>query len=165
MGHPQDDRDGRSERHHLALDVSQLEETFAIHVRSFGLDVGMVREYKFHPERRWRLDFAWPEQMLAVEIEGGTWGGGRHTTGAGFEKDCEKYAEALVLGWRVLRVTGTQVRKGQAVGWLKRVLPSECKHCSAFFKSYRCGMTTHGECDCPKCQGMCECRSDIRVCT
>lgn len=102
--------------------MSALEETFAIHVRSFGLDAGMVREYKFHPERRWRLDFAWPDQKLAVEIEGGTWGGGRHTTGAGFEKDCEKYAEALCLGWRVLRVTGTQVRKGQAVGWLTRCI-------------------------------------------
>lgn len=102
--------------------MSALEDQFALHVRAHGLADGMVREHKFHPERRWRFDFAWPQHQLAVEVEGGTWGGGRHTTGAGYEKDCEKYAEALCLGWRVLRVTGTQVKKGQAVMWLSRTL-------------------------------------------
>lgn len=32
-----------------------------------------------------------------------------------------------------------------------------CKHCEAFFKRYQCAKTTIGECDCPKCQGYCEC--------
>jgi hypothetical protein len=26
-----------------------------------------------------------------------------------------------------------------------------------FFEKYRCAQQTHGECDCPKCQGYCEC--------
>ena len=26
-----------------------------------------------------------------------------------------------------------------------------------FFKRFRCGAATHGECDCPKCQGYCKC--------
>mgnify|MGYP006149714629 CR=1 FL=1 len=30
-----------------------------------------VKEHKFHPKRKWRLDLAWPEEKLAVEIEGG----------------------------------------------------------------------------------------------
>ena len=34
---------------------------------------------------------------------------------------------------------------------------SKCKMCERFFKSYRCGATLLGECDCPKCQGMCKC--------
>jgi very-short-patch-repair endonuclease len=71
-------------------------------------------EYRFHPERRWRFDFAWPSKKIAVEIEGGTWSGGRHTTGAGFEKDCEKYNAAVMLEWRVLRFTGKQVKSGEA---------------------------------------------------
>ena len=64
-----------------------------------------VSEHKFHPARKWRFDFAWPEVRLALEVEGGVWTGGRHTRGAGFLKDIEKYNVAACLGWRVLRCT------------------------------------------------------------
>ena len=64
-----------------------------------------VKEYKFHPTRKWRFDYAFPESMVAVEVEGGVWTGGRHTSGAGFLKDMEKYNTALLHGWRVYRVT------------------------------------------------------------
>ncbi len=63
------------------------------------------REWKFDAKRRWRFDYAWPQQMVALEVEGGVWTGGRHTRGAGFLKDIEKYNRAAVLGWRLLRVT------------------------------------------------------------
>jgi hypothetical protein len=63
------------------------------------------REWKFDAKRRWRFDYAWPQQMIALEVEGGVWTGGRHTRGAGFLKDVEKYNRAAVLGWRLLRVT------------------------------------------------------------
>jgi hypothetical protein len=63
------------------------------------------REWKFETKRRWRFDYAWPLQMIALEVEGGVWTGGRHTRGAGFLKDVEKYNRAAVLGWRLLRVT------------------------------------------------------------
>ena len=80
-------------------------------------------EYRFAPPRRWRFDFCWPAHKLAAEIEGGVWlGKSRHTTGAGFTADAIKYAEALCLGYRVLRVTTQQVENGQAIGWLERLL-------------------------------------------
>lgn len=63
------------------------------------------REWKFDAKRRWRFDYAWPQEMVALEVEGGVWTGGRHTRGAGFVKDMEKYNRAAVLGWRLLRVT------------------------------------------------------------
>jgi hypothetical protein len=63
------------------------------------------REWKFEAKRRWRFDYAWPQQMVALEVEGGVWTGGRHTRGAGFVRDMEKYNRAAVLGWRLLRVT------------------------------------------------------------
>lgn len=72
--------------------------------------------------RRWRFDLAWPDERLAVEVEGGTWTGGRHTRGAGFEADAEKYAEAVLSGWRVLRVTGAMIRSGRAVALVERAL-------------------------------------------
>jgi very-short-patch-repair endonuclease len=102
--------------------MSNLEDLFAMHVRAMRLPEP-VREYRFHPKRRWRLDFAWPDRMLGVEIEGGVWTGGRHSTGVGFTLDCEKYAEAMCIGWRILRVTGSQVKDGQAIDWLMRVFP------------------------------------------
>jgi very-short-patch-repair endonuclease len=81
-----------------------------------------IREHRFHPSRRWRFDCAWPFHMVALEVDGGSWVGGRHTTGSGFEKDCEKLSEAAALGWRVLRVTPRQIESGQALGWLERAL-------------------------------------------
>ena len=44
-------------------------------------------------------------------MEGGSSVAGRHTQGEGFRKDCEKYNEATVLGWRVLRVTPAQMER------------------------------------------------------
>jgi very-short-patch-repair endonuclease len=60
-------------------------------------------EYKFHPTRKWRFDYCWPENKLAVEIEGGIFTKGRHTRGVGFSNDMEKYNSAVLLGWRILR--------------------------------------------------------------
>ena len=97
---------------------SSAEELFAFQCKVSGAEDGMKREYRFHPTRRWRFDFAWPEILVAVEIEGVVWGGtGRHQRAKGYETDCEKYNEALLLGWRVLRVTQGQVRDGRALNW------------------------------------------------
>lgn len=81
-----------------------------------------VAEYRFHLERRWRFDWAFPALLLAIEVEGGAWTGGRHTRGGGFEKDLEKYAEALTLGWRILRVSPSWIRDGRALGYIERIL-------------------------------------------
>lgn len=69
-----------------------------------------VREYRFHPTRRWRFDFAWPEQKVALEVDGGVWTGGRHTRGAGFIGDMEKLNAAGLAGWRFLRATPKDLR-------------------------------------------------------
>lgn len=95
---------------------SHLEEAFALHLLAERLPAAQ-REYRFaRPERQWRFDFAWPELMVAAEVEGGTRSGGRHTRGSGYEADCEKYNAAALRGWRVFRFTGAMVLKGQAVG-------------------------------------------------
>lgn len=101
--------------------LSALEETFARDCRAIKLP-DPEREYRFDPKRRWRIDFAWPEHKLAVEIEGGVWTGGRHTRGAGFIADCEKYNAAALHGWRVLRFTGEHVKSGYAIGIVEIIL-------------------------------------------
>lgn len=69
------------------------------------------REHRFHPTRKWRFDFAWPEQQTAVEIEGGVWTRGRHVSPKGFLADLEKYNAAASLGWSVLRFAADQVKR------------------------------------------------------
>ena len=81
-----------------------------------------IREHRFHPPRRWRFDFAWPGRMIAVECEGAVWSGGRHTTGAGFSKDAEKYNQAAEDGWFVFRFTGDDIDNGSALTQIERVL-------------------------------------------
>jgi len=80
------------------------------------------RERRFHPIRRWRFDFSWPEQMLAVEVEGGIYSGGRHVRGKGYEQDCQKYNDACLLGWRVLRFTAGMIESGEAIDYLRYAL-------------------------------------------
>lgn len=85
--------------------------------RAAGLPVP-VPEHRFAPPRRWRFDWAWPDIRLALEVEGGVWTGGRHTRGAGFVKDMEKYNAATIAGWRVVRCTPGDVRSCKVVGLL-----------------------------------------------
>ena len=82
-------------------------------------------QYRFHPTRKWSFDFAWPDKLLYLEVEGGIFkrnGSGRHTRGKGFERDCVKYSEACILGWRGLRVTTDHVRNGLALQLVERAL-------------------------------------------
>ena len=80
-----------------------------------------VREYQFTPERKFRFDYAWPEQRVAVEVDGGVWHGGRHTRGAGIVRDLTKMNLATLKGWRVLRFTPDQLlnEAGQVIELLK----------------------------------------------
>ena len=99
---------------------SAIEETFALHCQAYGLEP--VREFKFHPARRWRFDFCWPDRMVAVEIEGGIWTNGRHSRGSGAIGDMEKYNAAAALGWFVFRFDGGAVRRGEAIKFMCEVL-------------------------------------------
>ena len=80
------------------------------------------KEYCFHNSRKWRFDFAIPADKIAIEIEGGIWTNGAHVRGKHFLSDCEKYNQAVLLGWRVLRFTPEQVDEGEAIAFIKRVL-------------------------------------------
>lgn len=100
---------------------SALESAFLLQIRALKLPAP-EQEYRFHKTRRWRFDFAWPDVKLAVEIEGGTWGLGRHTSPAGYAKDCEKYNAAAMDGWMVLRFTSDMVRRGDTYRTVQSIL-------------------------------------------
>lgn len=82
--------------------------TFALVCRAAGLPEP-VPEYRFDVTRRWKFDWAFPVEKIALEQEGGAWTRGRHTRGKGFIKDMAKYNAAAIQGWCVLRVTPDQL--------------------------------------------------------
>ena len=89
-----------------------------------ALDIGYAREFKFDPVRRWRFDFRLAD-CVCVECEGLTFYGnhlGRHQSAKGYATDLEKYNEALVQGWKVLRITKEHIKSGQAIDWIKALL-------------------------------------------
>ena len=84
---------------------SRLERKFLLYWQSLG-GPRLEREHRFHPTRKWRADFAHVESRTLIEIEGGIYlaGGGRHNRAAGFVADLEKYLEASLAGWHVVRL-------------------------------------------------------------
>lgn len=79
-----------------------------------------VAEYRFHPERRWRFDFAWPDRRIALEVEGLTHNGGRHQRIKGYTQDLQKYNDAALRGWMLIRVTPAMIRGFSAIEVVRR---------------------------------------------
>ena len=104
---------------------SRLEALLSLHLRSAGLNP--ETEYRFHPPRRWRADFAFIEQRLLIECEGGIHTQGRHVRPAGFQKDIEKYNQASLDGWTLLRFTGAMIQSGEALAQIEQALKQENK--------------------------------------
>jgi very-short-patch-repair endonuclease len=65
----------------------------------------LAEEHRFHPERKWRFDFALPSLKIGIEYEGLNSDKSRHTTMKGYTGDAEKYNAAQAAGWRIVRVT------------------------------------------------------------
>lgn len=63
------------------------------------------KEFKFAKGRRYRADFALPDQMIIVEYEGIFSEQSRHTNKMGYSKDTDKYRLAAMEGYTVLRYT------------------------------------------------------------
>lgn len=81
----------------------------------------LTREYQFDLVRRWRFDFAFPSQRLAVEVDGQ-----RHRTAGGFIKDTEKCNEAVRQGWRVLHFPSSRGNPTSARVWAALVREVLC---------------------------------------
>ena len=82
-----------------------------------------IEEHTFHPTRRWRLDFCWLNEKIAMEYHGifGAHKAG-HQAMAKLMRDYEKSNEANLLGWTYLVITAQTVQNGQALQWLERAL-------------------------------------------
>lgn len=78
-------------------------------------------EFKFHPERKWRFDFAF-DGCVALEVQGGLFSGGRHSRGPALLKEHEKLNAAAQLGWRVLYCIPQNLCMQDTVAMIKTAL-------------------------------------------
>ena len=93
-------------------------DIFIEHIKARGLPIP-EKEARFHPIRRWRVDYLFRDQKLAVEQEGGSWIGGRHNRPIGYQKDMEKYNQLAMQGYWLLRFTPKEVSTGYAADVVK----------------------------------------------
>lgn len=103
------------------MSVSDLELAFEFQLKAYKIPQ-WERELVFAPPRRFRFDFAWETEMLAVEIDGGTFVKGGHSTGVGIHTDCVKSSEASVLGWKVMHFDKIMIESGEAIDYLRKAL-------------------------------------------
>ena len=107
----------------MALGRSAPEELLAFQLRAVG--IAHEREVIL-PElkpRRWRWDFK--IGRLLVEVQGGTWIGGKHSRGPGYENDCEKVCSATAAGFTVLTVVPKQVKTGAVLAWIETIIRNQ----------------------------------------
>lgn len=91
--------------------------------KAFGISQPTA-EYRFAPPRRWRFDYAWIEQKIALEIDGGA-GFGRHTRREGFIKDQGKRNAAVMRGWGVIHCIPKDVKDGSIFKAIRQALAIE----------------------------------------
>lgn len=90
------------------------------------LNVEVVKEHAFHPNRKWRFDYAFPQHKIALEVEGGIYTSGRHIRPKGFLGDMEKYNAAAMMGWRVLRCTPKTLLTMPTIQMIRDAIGCEC---------------------------------------
>lgn len=95
---------------------SELELAFAKQISDARLPNPLL-EFRFMQSRDWRFDYAWPDFMLAVEVQGMV-----HRIKARFLSDVEKLAYAQMHGWTVLLISGQDIRSPRGVLWLQTLL-------------------------------------------
>lgn len=113
---------GEVERAFAAAERTKLEDLLAHQLSLLNLLVLFEREARFHVERKWRLDFLARALELGIEVHGGTFIGGRHTTGKGFQGDRQKINAAIEAGIAVLEYDAAMVKSGEAALQVERVV-------------------------------------------
>lgn len=99
--------------------MSNLADTLSFQLRA--AKIPHEREVKLIPGRRFATDI-FIQPHLAVECDGATWTGGRHTRGGGVETDCEKQNLLVTYGFRPMRFTKQQIKDGRALAWIEQAL-------------------------------------------
>lgn len=106
------------------MSKSKLEEKLALQIEEAGLPKP-TREFRAIPGRKFRYDFAWIEHRLLIEVNGGTYARGAHSTGTGIARDYIKIRLAQDNGWKIYPFDGNSIRSGEAVEIIRQALEAE----------------------------------------
>lgn len=87
----------------LSTTASEKVDLFLNYLQQQFPQAEVVKELQFHPDRKWRFDYAFPSRKVAIEIDGAIWTLGRHNRPRGYLNDMEKLNTAASMGWLVLR--------------------------------------------------------------
>ena len=87
--------------------------------------IEFIPEVRFDKVRKWRFDYASKDLMIAIEVEGGVWTQGRHTRGAGFMGDMEKYNAAAAAGWTLIRRVPDNLLTVETIELIKKAIGRE----------------------------------------
>ena len=104
----------KAKREHLELTLLQQ-------IRQSGLPTP-ERQVQLIPGRKWSWDVVYRAEMIAIEVQGGSWGVGAHSSGLGIARDCEKANSANLAGWCCLAFTTDQIRSGYAIATIQEAL-------------------------------------------
>jgi hypothetical protein len=93
------------------------------------LGIKCVPEFKFHDKRDWRIDFyiEYGDVCLAVEVEGGVYTGGRHTTPKGFLGDMEKYNQLALYRIWLYRVIPDNLNSKETISNILKLISYDGK--------------------------------------
>lgn len=100
---------------------SMLERVLVNRLEQAGLPLGEP-QYPVVEGRQHRFDRAWPNQRVAVEVQGGVWSDDGHGRKSMVASDCMKLSLAAAVGWRVLPLTREMIEDGTAVNLIARAL-------------------------------------------
>lgn len=101
---------------------SKAEECFAVALDERALPGwDLIREFQFDKARKWKFDFCFPSQKLAMECDGL-----RHRTAGGAIADMEKCNEAVRQGWRVLHFPSSRANPTSARRWASFIIEVLC---------------------------------------
>ncbi len=72
-----------------------------------GLLPAYERQFEFAKpiNKRWKADFAFVDQMLLIEVDGGIWVNGKHVRSGSADNERIRQNAATCLGYAVLRFT------------------------------------------------------------
>ena len=91
------------------MSKSRLEKKFTHLWGDMFPGLPLQTEYVACPPRRFRWDYAHPESRILIEIQGGTWGTGKHNTGTGLARDYSKMNTAVSQGWQQFNLSGDMI--------------------------------------------------------
>ena len=94
-------------------------------IKAYFKEIGLpepVFEFVYIPNRKFRLDIAFPEWRVGLEVQGGLFIKAAHSTGAGIRRDMEKRNLGILEGWSVLECEPENVCMAETAWMIKMAL-------------------------------------------